>query len=315
MGERPAALAEVVPYITRWSAEHGPSEPVTIRDGRLAYEHERPWDRDRFGVLWMRAPLRRGKGRPEFGTLHPRRQRAAMTRLCCQVCGQPADHTSEGLLWLTGEDPNDQDSWPSPLHTADPRSAPPARSRRPTCAPGCAAATPPCASKTSAQSRYAAASTSPATPTPCPWPPPASALTTRASNGSWPGSSSSPWSSSPSPPSTPAHHPPSAPDNPCPRVFPAPAGKCLVGGPAVKGVRSLRSLPSLRDAASRHPGQPPHLPRNTRLCEKATTPHKPQPAPRIPARQRNAACKGHTPAIPQARYTYGTRCTRHLCTR
>jgi ferredoxin len=120
MGERSPALADVVPYITRWSAEHGPSEPVTIHNGRLAYAQERPGDRDQHGVLWTRVPLRRGQGRPQFGKLHPRRQRAAMTRLWCQVCGQPADHTSEGYLWLTGEDPNDQDNWPDPLETADP---------------------------------------------------------------------------------------------------------------------------------------------------------------------------------------------------
>jgi ferredoxin len=120
MGEHAAVLADVVPYITRWSTERGPSEPVTTRGGRLAYAQERPGDRDRFGVLWRRVPLRRGQGRPEFGALHPRRQRAAMTRLWCQVCGKPADHTGDGYLWLSGEDPNDRDNWPDPLETADP---------------------------------------------------------------------------------------------------------------------------------------------------------------------------------------------------
>ncbi len=127
MGE-PPALADLVPYITRWSAEWAPTDPVTIRQGRLAYVRERPFDRDRHGLLWTRAPLRRGQGRPEFGKLHPRRQRTAMTRLRCQVCGHPADRTAEGYLWLTGEDPHDQPNWPDPLETADP----------PLCAP-CAA--------------------------------------------------------------------------------------------------------------------------------------------------------------------------------
>jgi hypothetical protein len=120
MGDQPPALADLVPYITRWSAEHAPAGPVTVRAGRLAYAQERPGYRDQHGVLWMRAPLRRGQGRPEFGKLHPRRQRAAMTRLWCQVCGQAASRTGEGLLWLTGEDPHDQGTWPDPLETADP---------------------------------------------------------------------------------------------------------------------------------------------------------------------------------------------------
>jgi ferredoxin len=120
MADQPRALAEVVPYITWWSAEHAPSEPLTIRDGRLAYPQERLGDRDQHGVLWIRVPLRRGQGRPEFGRLHPRRQRAAMTHLRCQVCGKPADRTSAGLLWLTSEDPADRGNWPDPLETADP---------------------------------------------------------------------------------------------------------------------------------------------------------------------------------------------------
>jgi ferredoxin len=120
MGDQPQALAGLVPYVTRWSTEHTSAETVIIQQGRLAYSQEWPWDRDQHGVLWARVPLRRGQGRPEFGKVHPRRQRAAMTRLWCQVCGQAADHTSDGYLWLTGEDPNDRDNWPDPLETADP---------------------------------------------------------------------------------------------------------------------------------------------------------------------------------------------------
>jgi hypothetical protein len=45
MGDQAPALADLVPYIIRWSTEHTPPEPVIIRHGRLAY----PWS----GTAWM----------------------------------------------------------------------------------------------------------------------------------------------------------------------------------------------------------------------------------------------------------------------
>jgi hypothetical protein len=87
-----------------------------------------PWDRGERGVLWTRVPWKPGRGRPQFGRVHATRQRRAMTRLLCQVCGGPAGRDARGLLWLTGEDPADRGSWPDPLLTAHP----------PVCAP-CAA--------------------------------------------------------------------------------------------------------------------------------------------------------------------------------
>ena len=53
--------------------------------------------------------LQRGHGRPEFGRVHPGRQRRAMLRLLCQVCGGPADRTERGVLWLLKDDRGD---WP-----------------------------------------------------------------------------------------------------------------------------------------------------------------------------------------------------------
>jgi hypothetical protein len=68
--------------------------------GGIGYPDETLLDRDERGVLWTRTVARIGAGRPMFTTLHPRRQRRAMRDLLCQVCACPADHTSEGTLWL-----------------------------------------------------------------------------------------------------------------------------------------------------------------------------------------------------------------------
>jgi hypothetical protein len=42
-------------------------------------------------------------GEPRFKKVHPHRQRHAMRRLLCQVCGGPADEDERGILWLIGE--------------------------------------------------------------------------------------------------------------------------------------------------------------------------------------------------------------------
>jgi hypothetical protein len=109
-----------VPYITQWSAEAGWRGRVVLQHRGIGYADEMPWDRDERGVLWARVPSRPGQGRPEFGKVHGQRQRLAMTRLLCQVCGRPANRTSDGLLWLVGEDPHDPASWPDPLLTSHP---------------------------------------------------------------------------------------------------------------------------------------------------------------------------------------------------
>lgn len=123
-GDGPApglqAAGDRVPYIARWSAEQGPAGRVVQRRRGIGYADERPWDRDERGVLWTRVPSRPGQGRPEFGQVHARRQRRAMARRLCQVCGEPADRDADGVLWLVGEDPADRASWPDPLLTAHP---------------------------------------------------------------------------------------------------------------------------------------------------------------------------------------------------
>ncbi|OEV11444.1 hypothetical protein AN218_13015 [Streptomyces nanshensis] len=97
---------QLVPYITQWSGERAPKSELVIRRGRLAFADERPYDRDSNGVLWSRVPSQPGKGKPEFGKVHALRQRNAMERLLCQVCGKAADRNQDGILWLLGEAPD-----------------------------------------------------------------------------------------------------------------------------------------------------------------------------------------------------------------
>jgi hypothetical protein len=96
--------AGLVPYITSWSGERPSRTPVVANGSRgIAYQRERRSDRDAHGVLWTRCVRAPGVGEPEFGKVHPYRQRQAMRQLLCQVCGRPADRTEQGILWLMGE--------------------------------------------------------------------------------------------------------------------------------------------------------------------------------------------------------------------
>ncbi|MEV0034656.1 hypothetical protein [Streptomyces sp. NPDC050804] len=102
---------DVVPYIACWSSEHRPPGVVVVRGGGIAYADEGLYERDDMGVLWKRIGISPGKGRPEFGKVHFLRQRRAMRKRLCQVCGGPSDRTSEGTLWLVGEDPDGPELW------------------------------------------------------------------------------------------------------------------------------------------------------------------------------------------------------------
>lgn len=111
----------VAPYITAWSAEQTP--PVVLvehPEGGIAYQDETLADRDRHGVLWFRTPFRPGQGRPEFGKVHPMRQRRTMQRLLCQVCAGPADCTEDGVLWLLKDHREDWPSWPNGMGVTEP---------------------------------------------------------------------------------------------------------------------------------------------------------------------------------------------------
>ncbi|WP_331719489.1 hypothetical protein [Streptomyces sp. NBC_01174] len=82
-----------VPYIAPWDTEPMLRPPLARRRGRngqwiLCYRDETPYDRDSFGALWTRQALARGRGVPDFAAVHALRQRQAMSRLLCQVCGR-----------------------------------------------------------------------------------------------------------------------------------------------------------------------------------------------------------------------------------
>ncbi|AXI78989.1 hypothetical protein [Peterkaempfera bronchialis] len=112
-----------VPYIASWSGEKRCTGAV-VEDrrspGRIAYRDERPDDRDEYGVLWARADSRPTRGRPQYGLVHPRRQRHAMRNLRCQVCDGPADTDERGTLWLLGDDRGDWPGWPEEMAATTP---------------------------------------------------------------------------------------------------------------------------------------------------------------------------------------------------
>lgn len=112
---------DVAPYITSWSMEKDlPCALVERPGGGIAYRDETVTDRDRYGVLWLRTLFRPGQGRPEFGKVHPLRQRRAMQRLLCQVCAGPADQTDDGVLWLLQDHREDWPSWPDGMAMTEP---------------------------------------------------------------------------------------------------------------------------------------------------------------------------------------------------
>ncbi|MEU3713344.1 hypothetical protein [Streptomyces catenulae] len=91
-----------VPYITAWSEERVAVRSLAVRaDGTgLAYRDEVAGDRDAHGVLWSRVGEAPGEGRPRFRVVHPVRQRRALQKALCQVCGGPAGRTGRGVLFL-----------------------------------------------------------------------------------------------------------------------------------------------------------------------------------------------------------------------
>lgn len=110
-----------VPYITAWSEEQTPPAVLIELPGTgIAYPDETLADRDRNGVLWYRMPFRPGQGRPEFGKVHPLRQRQTMQRLLCQVCAGPANATKDGVLWLLKDHQADWPSWPNGMGVTEP---------------------------------------------------------------------------------------------------------------------------------------------------------------------------------------------------
>lgn len=120
-GHQGRATERIAPYITAWSAEESVPYRLVDRLGHgLGYADEVPTDRDSRGVLWQRTPVRQQTGRPEFGRVHPLRQRRAMRRLLCQVCGGAADRTDDGVLWLLRDHRDDWPGWPEGMASVEP---------------------------------------------------------------------------------------------------------------------------------------------------------------------------------------------------
>ncbi|MFI5825269.1 hypothetical protein ACIA8I_40385 [Streptomyces rishiriensis] len=78
-----------VPYVAAWSGENHRT-PAVVRhpSGRgIGFAGEMPYDRDADGVLWVRQSIAPGSGRALFPKVHVLRQRRAVSRMLCQVCG------------------------------------------------------------------------------------------------------------------------------------------------------------------------------------------------------------------------------------
>ncbi|OLF07492.1 hypothetical protein BLA60_26540 [Actinophytocola xinjiangensis] len=116
-----AALVPYTPYVNAWSDEHDQPATVIERPGAgIGYADETLYDRDRHGVLWQRVAVNQGAGEPNFGKVHPFRQRRAMRRLLCGVCAGPADRTDEGVLWLVRDYRDDWPDWPNRMGVDEP---------------------------------------------------------------------------------------------------------------------------------------------------------------------------------------------------
>ncbi|MER6626786.1 hypothetical protein ABT301_00810 [Streptomyces sp. NPDC000987] len=111
----------VVPYITAWSAERTVLPELVMHPRRaIGYADETIHDRDEHGVLWARMTLAYGKGKPMWRRVHFQRQRRAMRKLLCQVCGRPADRNEQGVLWLLGDDRRAWPNWPEGMAATHP---------------------------------------------------------------------------------------------------------------------------------------------------------------------------------------------------
>jgi hypothetical protein len=113
-----------VPYVTpRTGEDLVPRSWFTARPGGLgvAYRHERPDDRDKYGVLWWRTAPPDTRARAQFRLVNPYRQRDTMLGLRCQVCTGEPSRTSRGTLFLHKRTPNaDKRWWPNGERTLHP---------------------------------------------------------------------------------------------------------------------------------------------------------------------------------------------------
>lgn len=92
-----------VPWVTRWTGEVNDDKYKVFRENnRLSIGYEdRNENRDEFGVLWKREGLTRA-GEPQYAEVNTYRQRAAMNKRMCQVCGSKIDERP--IRWLITQD-------------------------------------------------------------------------------------------------------------------------------------------------------------------------------------------------------------------
>jgi hypothetical protein len=111
----------VVPYITMWSGEDDLQNQVQALPGHgIRYVDEVATDRDTHNILWYRTASRPGQGRPIFGQVNSLRQRRAMRRTLCQVCGGSPDVNDQGVLWLLQDHREDWPGWPTRMAVTEP---------------------------------------------------------------------------------------------------------------------------------------------------------------------------------------------------
>jgi hypothetical protein len=92
-----------VPWISPWSGEARADHQIVRRRGGpgIGYVDEGLGDRAD-DVLWVRMPSAPGLGTPRFAGVHALRQRRAMDRMLCQVCGGATigERADGRTLWL-----------------------------------------------------------------------------------------------------------------------------------------------------------------------------------------------------------------------
>jgi hypothetical protein len=108
-----------VPYITAWTGEIIKQPPLIATGQGLTYAGPTE-GRGRDGVLWQLWGLKPGAGEPSWRKVHGARQRRAMRKCLCQVCGGPADRDERGWLWLLEGPREDTPNWPNGEMTVHP---------------------------------------------------------------------------------------------------------------------------------------------------------------------------------------------------
>lgn len=113
-----------VPWITPWSEERAVSSRIIARHGPsgvcVGYADEVSHADRRVGVLWRRAAVRPGRGTPHFTGVHVLRQRQAMLRMLCQVCGTSTLGRPDGRTLFLVRSPSG-----TPLQEGELTTAPP----------------------------------------------------------------------------------------------------------------------------------------------------------------------------------------------